>query len=277
MPYATVDGARLYFEDTGGSGPVVAFSHGNLMDGRMWQPQLEALAEEFRCISWDARLHGRTEDDGARYTYWDSARDLLGLLDHLGVRRAALVGHSQGGFLSLRAALLAPERVRALALIDSAAVAWPPEALKQMGGVADGFRQAGPEAVAPELLGLLFGQPPARPADGAGSPPDRLSGLSGEWLARWREQPRERLAEAVRVLMGVDGIADRLPEITAPALVVHGQEDRPVPLPLGVMLAETLPAALPPVVLPGAGHTPNLTHPGQVTEALTGFLRAHAG
>jgi len=105
MPFAPVNGQQLYFEDTAGTGPVVVFSHGNLMNSQMWAPQVEALRGEFRCVVWDERLHGRTKDDGDLYTYWDSADDLLGLLDHLGVEQATLVGHSQGGFLSLRAAL----------------------------------------------------------------------------------------------------------------------------------------------------------------------------
>jgi pimeloyl-ACP methyl ester carboxylesterase len=135
MPFASVNGQQLYFEDTGGDGPVVVFSHGNLMNRDMWAPQVEALRGEFRCVTWDERLHGRTKDDGGLYTYWDSADDLLGLLDHLGAGQATLAGHSQGGFLSLRAALRAPERVKALVLIDTAPVAWPPETLAQMSGI----------------------------------------------------------------------------------------------------------------------------------------------
>jgi pimeloyl-ACP methyl ester carboxylesterase len=73
MPFASVNGQQLYFEDTGGGGPVVVFSHGNLMNRDMWAPQVEALCSEFRCVTWDERLHGRTKDDGGLYTYWDSA------------------------------------------------------------------------------------------------------------------------------------------------------------------------------------------------------------
>ncbi|WP_438293738.1 alpha/beta fold hydrolase [Streptomyces sp. HUAS TT7] len=260
MPYASVNGQQLYFEDTGGDGPVVVFSHGNLMNRRMWEPQVRALSGEFRCVVWDARLHGRTEDDGDLYTYWDSADDLLGLLDHLGVEQATLVGHSQGGFLSLRAALRAPERVGSLVLIDTAAVSWPGEALAQMGGVSEGFRAGGPDAVAPVLLDLLLGRPD----------------VHEEWLREWRAQPRERLADAVAVLMGVDDVSARLGEITQPALIVHGEADLPVPLPLGRMLRDRLPGAVDLAVIPGAGHTPSLTHPAEVNASLAAFLRRGA-
>ncbi|HEY1916551.1 MAG TPA: alpha/beta hydrolase [Streptosporangiaceae bacterium] len=260
MPFASVNGQQLYFEDTAGSGPVVVFSHGNLMNHDMWAAQVEALRGEFRCVVWDERLHGSTKDDGGLYTYWDAADDLLGLLDHLGVEQATLAGHSQGGFLSLRAALRAPERVKALVLIDTAAVAWPPETLAQMSGIRDRFGDGDLAAAAPVLLGMLLGQPM----------------IHQDWLQVWREQPQQRLADAVAVLMGVDDISTRLGQITQPALVVHGEADQPIPLPLGQMLRAGLPAALDLIVIPGAGHTPSLTHPDQVNGPLAAFLRQHA-
>ncbi len=260
MPFASVNGQQLYFEDTAGNGPVVVFSHGNLMNRGMWVAQVEALRGEFRCVVWDGRLHGRTKDDGGLYTYWDAADDLLGLLDHLGVEQAALVGHSQGGFLSLRAARRAPGRVKALVLTDTAAVAWPPETLAQMSGIRDRFGDGGLDAVAPVLLGMLLGKPE----------------IYQDWLRAWHEQPQQRLADAVAVLMGVDDISACLGQIIQPALIVHGEADQPIPLPLGQMLRDGLPGALDLIVIPGAGHTPSLTHPDQVNGSLAAFLRQRA-
>src|SRR2546428_5635420 len=120
MPFADVNGQHVYFEDSGGSGPPVVFSHGFLMDHEMFAPQVEELSDEFRCITWDERGFGQTPATAA-FTYWDLAADCLALLDHLGIEQAALAGMSQGGFLSLRAALTAPARVKALVLIDTEA------------------------------------------------------------------------------------------------------------------------------------------------------------
>src|SRR3954451_17678437 len=119
MPYADVNGQRLWYEDSGGDGPPVLLSHGFLMDHTMFDGQVTALAPEFRCIRWDERGFGRTEDDGTSFTYWDSANDAFALLDHLDIERAVFGGMSQGGFLSLPPALTAPERVRALVLMDT--------------------------------------------------------------------------------------------------------------------------------------------------------------
>jgi 3-oxoadipate enol-lactonase len=139
-------------------------------------------------------------------------------------------------------------------------VAWPPEALAQMSGISDGFRTGGADAVAAGLLDMLLGEPD----------------IHDDWLRSWREQPNDRLADAVTVLMGVDDIAVRLSEVTQPALIVHGEADKPMPLQFGQMLHDALPQAIDLVVIPGAGHTPSLTHADQVNPALSAFLRQYA-
>ncbi len=111
MAFADINGQRIFYTDSGGDGPAVVFSHGFLMDASMFDPQVAALAPEFRVITWDARGFGATEFDSQPFTYWESAHDALVLCEHLGIERAVFAGMSQGGFLSLRAALLAPERV----------------------------------------------------------------------------------------------------------------------------------------------------------------------
>src|ERR1700722_8281276 len=120
MPTAAVNGIQVSYADSGGDGPAVVLSHGYLMDASMFDAQVAALAPEYRVITWDQRGHGGTPAPGP-FSYWDSAGDVLALLDHLGIEQAVLGGMSQGGFLSLRAALLAPQRARGLVLIDSQA------------------------------------------------------------------------------------------------------------------------------------------------------------
>jgi len=128
MPIAHANGQKLYYEDTGGSGPAVVFSHGLFMDHEMFAPQVTALRDRYRVISWDERGHGGTAGaDLAPFTYYDSADDLAALLASLGVERAVLAGMSQGGFLSLRAALTHPGIVKGLILIDTQAGVEDPE------------------------------------------------------------------------------------------------------------------------------------------------------
>src|SRR5690349_485309 len=121
MPYADVNGQRLHYQDSGGTGLPVVLAHGLLMDHEMFAPQVAALRDRYRVVTWDERGHGLTETTPDDFSYWDSADDLRGLLDALGIERAVVGGMSQGGFLSLRFALDHPERTIGLVLIDTQA------------------------------------------------------------------------------------------------------------------------------------------------------------
>ncbi|HWX09584.1 MAG TPA: alpha/beta hydrolase [Gaiellaceae bacterium] len=111
MGHVEVNGAQLWVEDTG-KGPAVVFVHGGLGDSRLWKPQARALADRFRCIRFDLRFFGRSEAPGAA---WSAVDDVVGLLDALGVERAALVGLSMGGGIVLDVAVAHPDRVWAIA------------------------------------------------------------------------------------------------------------------------------------------------------------------
>ena len=157
------------------------FSHGFLMDREMFAPQAAALAPEFRVIAWDERGFGETEFDGQPFTYWDSARDCLGLLDHLGIEQAVLGGMSQGGFLSLRAALLAPG-ARPGAGPDRHAVGRrgprAPAAYRQM---QETWLQVGPvDELAQAIADLIIGDPE----------------LNEIWIEKWQQLPRESMRGA---------------------------------------------------------------------------------
>ena len=87
MPVAAVNGVEITYTDSGGQGQAVVLSHGFLMDQTMFGPQVTALTPRYRVVTWDQRGHGGTRATG-EFTYWDSAADVLALLDHLGVEQA---------------------------------------------------------------------------------------------------------------------------------------------------------------------------------------------
>src|SRR3954471_8295502 len=104
--------------DVRGDGPAVLLVHAGIADSRMWAPLAERLlAAGFRVVTCDLRGHGRTPLEPGVVS---NAADLLGLLDALGIARAAVVGASFGGRVALELALRAPERVAALALLGAA-------------------------------------------------------------------------------------------------------------------------------------------------------------
>lgn len=259
MPFAEINGQRIRFDDSGGDRPPVILSHGFLMDREMFAPQIDALAPEFRVITWDERGFGETEFDGEPFTYWDSARDCLGLLDYLGIDRAVLGGMSQGGFLSLRAALLAPERVCALVLIDTQAGVEDPARLPAYRQMQQTWLQVGPvDEVAETIANLIIGDPV----------------LNEVWIAKWRELPLESMRAPGDCLFDRDDVSDRLGEILCPAIVFHGTADESIEMERAELLCRGLPGCGGVVRIEGAPHASNLTHADQVNGPLLDFLRS---
>jgi 3-oxoadipate enol-lactonase len=260
MSFADVNGQHIYFEDSGGPGAAVIFSHGFLMDHEMFEPQVTALSDEFRCITWDERGFGQTEAR-APFTYWDSADDALALLSHLGLDGAFFVGMSQGGFLSMRAALRSPGRVRGLGLIDTDAGTEPEETKPAYEAMRAEWVANGPsDALAGAVAGIIM-------SPGYDSTP---------WIAKWKAAPKESIVEPFGALMGRDDIWDQLPQITAHAIVFHGEQDAAFPMERAERLAEELPHCEDLVRIAGAGHASNLSHPDEVNGPLRAFLRRHA-
>ncbi len=256
MPFADVNGQRLHYEDTGGDGPVVAFSHGLFMDETMFAPQVAVLRDRYRCIAWDERGHGQTGDVTEPFTYWDSAEDLAALLRSLGVERAVLAGMSQGGFLSLRCALRHPELVRALILIDTQAGVEDPERLPGYQMMVDNWVANGPDQATLDVIaGLILGE---------GYP-------AAEWQEKWKRQSNESLVTVFTTLATREDLHDRLAEIGVPALVIHGEADASIAPEIGRNLADGLQNAEF-VIVPGAGHAANLTHPELVNPQIERFL-----
>ena len=257
MPYAAINGQQLHYLDTGGAGPAVVFSHGLLMDHAMFAPQIKALKDRYRVIAWDERGHGLTNDASAPFSYYDSADDLAGLLAHLGVNQAVLAGMSQGGYLSLRAALRYPALVRALILIDT---------------------QAGPEAAEtlPAYEQMIHTWATQGLSDGLAATIEHIILGAGyaraeAWKEKWRAVRPANLAQIFHTLASRDDIRGELARIAVPALVIHGDADAAIPLAAAQQMAATLPAATL-AVITGAGHAANLTHAEQVTPLIERFL-----
>jgi 3-oxoadipate enol-lactonase len=110
MPVIDLSGARLWYDETG-SGPAVLLLHGGLGDSGLWEPVVPFLAERFRTIRTDLRFFGRSTGPNGPWSWHD---DAIGVLDELGIERAALVGLSLGGKLALDIALTHPERLWAV-------------------------------------------------------------------------------------------------------------------------------------------------------------------
>ena len=117
---ATIDGRRIGYDDSGGAGVPVVLLHGFPLDRTIWDEQLAALAAAgARAIRIDLRGCGESEPSDGPALMEALAGDVAGVLDALNVERAALVGHSIGGYVALAFFRMYEERVTGLALVAS--------------------------------------------------------------------------------------------------------------------------------------------------------------
>jgi len=259
MSVAEVNGQRISFEDSGGSGHAILFSHGFLMDGSMFDAQVAGLKEEFRCVTWDERGHGGTAAGGP-FTYWDSAADAIALLDHLGIERAVLAGMSQGGFVSMRAALTAPERVRGLVLIDTQSGLEDPDTLPLYQALHDEWVANGPAGVQEVVASLILGP-------GIDAAP---------WYDKWGAMDPATFTDPFTTLVTRDELTERLGEITQPTLIIHGTADAAIPLWRAEQLRDGIPGARDLVLVEGGSHAANMCNPDLVNAAIASFVRGLA-
>lgn len=245
------DGVRIHYETYGdGGGVPVLLTHGFSATGRMFASTIEALAPERRCIVWDVRGHGRSDSPDAtdRYSTELVLGDMSAVLDAAAVDRCVLLGHSMGGYLSLRFQALRGERVAGLVLVGTGPGYRDEAARAGWNEMCESF------AIALEADGLQ-----GLPALGDEMRPDEHRSVTG-------------LVRAARgILRQHDGLVlEHLPAIDIPVLVVVGEEDRQF-LAGSSYMAARIPDARHEVIA-GAGHAPMLTHPDAFRDEVEGFL-----
>ena len=265
MATVRVSGVDVRYARVGdGPGPPLVLVHGAGLDGRMWQPQIEALADEFTVVAWDEPGAGRSSDVPAGFGLADYADCLAAVIGALGRGPAHVAGLSWGGTVVLELYRRRPELVRTLILVDTYA-GWkgslPAEevAVRVLG--TERMLAAPRERFDPTLPGLFAG----------GGPPEEFAALFDEMQ---REVRPATLGAQLRIMAEAD-LSGVLPEVAVPTLLLWGEADVRSPLSVARDFAAAVPHARL-VVLPGAGHMSNLEDPEGCTEALREFCRTHA-
>lgn len=268
MDFAQIDDTPIAYEDRG-SGPALLLVHGHPFDHTMWRPQLDRFSRTHRVIAPDLRGYGITPL-GAYPTLADPAstdlgvfaEDLVGLLDHLGIRDCVVAGLSMGGQIAMELHRRHPERVRGLVLADTFPAAETEEGRTARNVMADRLLAGGAEAVreyADEVLDRMVAPynthaaPHVHRMMCATDPAGAAAALRGR-----AERPDYR---------------ESLTRVAVPALVVVGRDDTYTP----VADAEEMHALLPHAtlaVIERAAHLPNLERPEEFDAVLDSYLRS---
>lgn len=238
--------------------PVLVLSNSLGASSAMWDAQVPLLTTRFRVVRYEQRGHGGTTAPApGPYTIAELGTDLVELLDHLGVERAAICGVSLGGMVALWVAVHHPQRVEGLVLACTAAELGPPESWAE--------RAASVRAASPSVL---------------------TQTLVGRWFTPGFVQRRPEVAGAVAAMLAADdpegyagcceaiGAMDQRPDlgqVAAPTLVIAGADDPVTPPARALELQAGIPGASL-VVLAGASHLANIEQPAAFTQAVVDHL-----
>jgi pimeloyl-ACP methyl ester carboxylesterase len=271
MPHvATDDGINLYYEEVGTGIPIV-FVHEFAGDCRSYEPQLRYFGRRYRCIAYNARGYPPSDvpETVERYSQDRARDDIRCVLDALKIDKAHIVGLSMGGFATVHFGFTYPERARSLVVAGCGYGAEPAKRQQFLEETAATAKRI-------EDLGM------AKAAEGYALGPSRVQ-MQNKDPRGWQEFAEMLKGHSTRgsalTQRGVQNrrpslydLTDKMKTITAPTLIMTGDEDFPCLEP-GLLMKRIIPTAGL-VVMPNSGHAINLEEPAAFNRHLEEFFHA---
>lgn len=259
MPHADLNGAHIYYTDTGGTGEAIVFSHGLLFSGDMFEAQVAALKDRYRCITFDHRGQGQSGVTNEGYDIETLTTDAAALIEHLDVGPCHFVGLSMGGFVGIRLAAQQPHLLKTLTLLDTSADPEPKENGPKYRLLNIVARWIGLWAVIGSVLPIMFG--PTFLKDTA------RSAEKQKWAKAIKANHRIGITRAVQGVIERAGCVDLLEQINMPVGIGVGDEDvATVPQKSEAIHAAIKGSEL--VILKTAGHSSAIETPTLVTDLI---------
>ena len=256
--YVDVPGARLFYLDSGTSGPAIVLLHASTGSARVWEHQWTPFGQAgYRVIAYDRRGHGRTTTDSSTTAEVTAADDLQALAAALRLDRFHLVGTAAGGIVALDFALTAPERLRSLVVANS------------LGGVTDeSYLALGRRLRPPQVAALPPDLRELGPAYRAASPDGTDRWLALERVSKAPGPPPPPQPSRRRVTFQM------LEGLQVPVLLLTGGADMYTPPAALQLFAGRIPGAAS-VVVPDVGHSAFWEAPEAFNQAVIAFIRRH--
>ena len=268
-----IHGHDLSFVDSG-SGPALLFIHGILGSQRQWSRLVDGLDDEHRVLVPDLFGHGDSAKPLGDYSLSAHAAALRDLLDHLGIERVTLVGHSLGGGIAMQFSYLFPERVDRLVLVASGG----------LGREVNVILRSATLPLAEQVLSVVASTPVLSRVEALGRGAARLGWRPGADLdAIWRGftslgdgESRRAFLATTRAVIDIGGQSisahDHLESVAPiPILIVWGSKDRMIPA-WHALSAQRAVQDCRVELFEGAGHFPHLDDPERFTRVLREFV-----
>ncbi len=268
MPQGNVNGIRLYYK-AHGQGDALVLIPGLGAGHTAWFRQLPAFKKRYKVITFDPRSIGRSDRPKQPYGFKALADDVVGLMDHLAIERAHILGQSLGGLVAQEVAIDYPDRVLNLVLVSSAVAggdtnATNPTLMETMGYRGEDkdidFSKVNTRKTMTVLIDLSFRR--------------RLYRTAMQFMSRFYVKPEmfDGLSDQLRAISGHNTM-DRLHLIKAPTLVITGDEDRIIPPHSSEVLASKIPNAKL-VMVKGGSHGFNVEMTSRFNREVLEFLKA---
>lgn len=234
-----------------GTGKPLLLLHGYPLDHHIWDKVIPLLENTFDLILPDLRGFGESSTVDTLYTLDDFVSDLVGLLDHLGIEKTAVAGHSMGGYAALAFARLYPERIRGLGMVSSQALADTSDRKEGRYKTAQDVAEKGIQGVVDTMTTKLS-----------------LHAEVQKWAreSMSKQQPAAYIG-ALKALAERRDSSDLLDKFKFPVVIIHGDADELVPIERAREIKNAIPHAQL-VELKGAGHLPMLEEPEATARAL---------
>jgi pimeloyl-ACP methyl ester carboxylesterase len=261
MSIVKIGDVAIAYEDVGQGFPLILV-HGHPFDRSMWRDQVRAFRAHYRVITFDLRGYGETTVIPGKTPLGEFARDIAGLLDHLGVDDVILGGLSMGGQIVLEFYRLFPRRARALILADTFAQLDTDERRQERYNTAERLMNEGMHAYADEVLPKMI----------APRTIERQPEVAAHVLSMMRGTSPAGAAAALRGRAERQDYTPLLPEITAPTLIIVGGDDEFTPISDAEFMRERIPNSRT-AVIEATGHMPNLERPDEFNRVVEEFLR----
>ena len=250
MEKININGIQLAYERHGKGTPLVLL-HGYPLDHHLWDDVVLLLKDTFDLIIPDLRGFGESTTVDSPYTMDDLASDIVGLLDHLGIQKTAIAGHSMGGYVALAFARLYPERMSGLGLVSSQVLADPPDRKEGRYKSAAEVAEKGIGGVV-ETMTTKFTSDP------------RLQTFARQTMER--QQPAAFIG-ALKAMAERTDSTPLLSMIQYPVVLVHGDADVLIPVDRAREVKATIPGAHF-FELSGVGHMPMMEAKEKTAEVL---------
>lgn len=263
--FANINGVRMHY-DVQGQGDPLVLVHAGIANLHMWDDQLAVFTKQFQVIRYDVRGFGETPDPAGNYTDYE---DLHALLQHLGVSQANVLGISNGGRISLEFAIAYPAMVKKLVLVAAGLPGFEnpvhDEKTEKKDEEMEAAKKVGDFDRAAELEAQIW-------VDGPRRKPDQVDPV-------YRAKALKLIRETVAIPLG-DGIGDylrplaagRLAEVTAPTLLIIGDQDVPDMFPMIDAMERGIPNVRR-INLQNIAHLPNMEDPQHFNQIVLDFLQ----